>query len=52
MERVVAVHLPASLVERVDERAVDEFRTRASLVRAMVDEGLKRREAVEPREAS
>jgi len=42
---LVAVHLPKDLVGRVDEQAADEYRTRASLVRQLVNEGLRRREA-------
>jgi len=42
---LVAVHLPKDLAGRVDEQAADEYRTRASLVRQLVNEGLRRREA-------
>ena len=45
------VRLPAKLVERVDERAAAELRSRSNLVRLFVVEGLQRR-ADAPKEAS
>jgi metal-responsive CopG/Arc/MetJ family transcriptional regulator len=54
MDDVRVVRLPAELVERVDEAAAGEFRSRSNLVRLLVDEGLRRREPaerVEPAEA-
>jgi metal-responsive CopG/Arc/MetJ family transcriptional regulator len=41
----VAVHLPRQLVAQVDEAARDEMRSRSNLVRVLVSEGLRRREA-------
>jgi hypothetical protein len=45
MERVVAVHLPRPLIEKVDAVTVDESRFRANLIRVLVTDGLQRREA-------
>jgi metal-responsive CopG/Arc/MetJ family transcriptional regulator len=39
------VRLPRDLIERIDERAADEMRSRSNLVRVLVSEGLRRREA-------
>jgi metal-responsive CopG/Arc/MetJ family transcriptional regulator len=43
MQKVVAVHLPVELVERVDQAAADDDRTRVGMVRRLVSEGLQRR---------
>jgi metal-responsive CopG/Arc/MetJ family transcriptional regulator len=45
MDDVRVVRLPRDLVERVDERAAGELRSRSNLVRLLVVEGLRRREA-------
>ena len=43
MPDVVAVHLPKDLVERIDQAAADNDRSRVGMVRALVNEGLRRR---------
>jgi metal-responsive CopG/Arc/MetJ family transcriptional regulator len=52
MDDVRVVRLPRDLVERVDEAARDEMRSRSNLVRVLVDEGLRRRESDVKQEAS
>jgi metal-responsive CopG/Arc/MetJ family transcriptional regulator len=52
MDDVRVVRLPRALVERVDEAAAGEFRSRSNLVRLLVTEGLQRREPVEPEASS
>jgi metal-responsive CopG/Arc/MetJ family transcriptional regulator len=55
MDDVRVVRLPRDLIERVDEAAAGEFRSRSNLVRLLVTEGLRRREpaeVVQPAEAS
>ena len=47
MDDVRVVRLPRDLIERVDEAAAGEFRSRSNLVRLLVTEGLQRREPVE-----
>jgi metal-responsive CopG/Arc/MetJ family transcriptional regulator len=47
MDDVRVVRLPRDLIERVDERASDELRSRSNLVRLFVVEGLQRREAAD-----
>jgi metal-responsive CopG/Arc/MetJ family transcriptional regulator len=42
-ENVVAVHLPKDLVERIDQAAADDDRSRVGMVRRLVAEGLQRR---------
>jgi metal-responsive CopG/Arc/MetJ family transcriptional regulator len=46
----VAIWIPRDLVEKVDERAADEMRSRTNLVKVLVVEGLERR-ATEPKES-
>ena len=43
MQDAVAVHLPKELVERIDQAAADDDRSRVGMVRALVNEGLRRR---------
>jgi hypothetical protein len=52
MDNGRVVRLPCDPIERVDERAADELRSRSNLVRLFVVEGLQRREAAEPKAAS
>jgi metal-responsive CopG/Arc/MetJ family transcriptional regulator len=54
MDDVRVVRLPRDLVERVDEAAAGEMRSRSNLVRVLVAEGLQRRagELAEPKAAS
>ena len=40
---MVAVHLPKDLVERIDQAAADDDRSRVGMVRRLVSEGLQRR---------
>jgi hypothetical protein len=46
--RPVAVHLPPDLVQRVDEAARDEMRSRTNMVKVLIAQGLQRR-ADEPK---
>jgi metal-responsive CopG/Arc/MetJ family transcriptional regulator len=43
MRDAVAVHLPKALVERIDQAAADDDRSRVGMVRRLVSEGLQRR---------
>ena len=43
--------MPRDLIERLDERAAEELRSRSNLVRVLVVEGLQRR-ADEPKAAN
>jgi metal-responsive CopG/Arc/MetJ family transcriptional regulator len=48
----IAIYLPTPLVARIDTVASSELRSRANTTRWLVEQALRQREAVEPREAS
>jgi metal-responsive CopG/Arc/MetJ family transcriptional regulator len=52
VDDVRVVRLPRDLIERVDEAAAGEMRSRSNLVRVLVVEGLQRREVDVPKAAS
>jgi metal-responsive CopG/Arc/MetJ family transcriptional regulator len=47
MNEVAHVRLRPDLLQRVDEAAVAELRTRSNMVARLVDEGLRRRESAD-----
>ena len=50
MDSVVHLRVPAEVIERLDEAAVAELRTRSNMAVRLVDEGLRRRELAAEKE--